>query len=190
MLPAGPFLILLFALLIFGGAWWAARVLARAGHGARRSSLAVFALFALVATICAQKIVTAQIEFDNYLVDVGSFATNDTVHVAATRTTTLVPLNSPVMVHTRYWGLTNATDWVERFPTGTSERLTIADLPADYYVPNASSNHVLVTVDYVPPSIVFTNLVLTVGGKLALGATNGVPVKVIVLPRTQLLEEL
>lgn len=106
-----------------------------------------------VATIIAQKLST--ITFDELLVDAGSYATNDVLHVAAEKApaAAFIDLDSaPLLVYRREMDSTNAADWVECLP-----RRTFGDLPADWNVPDATNYNYMIYVDYVPPSPVHTN---------------------------------
>lgn len=110
---------------------------------------------------------TGRFIFDTrYLADTGSYLTNDTCHVALTKTANVIPDDTEVLVYARPVSSTNATDWVQLLPLRT-----IAEHPADYYLANAISNDVMVTANYVPPSPVITNFLFTTACKICLGIT-------------------
>ena len=100
-----------------------------------------------------------------YVVDNGSYLTNDVCHIALTKTASIIPNNTEVWCYHRGIDQTNAEDWVQFTPV-----LTIADFPHDYYLENAISNDVSVTANYIPPSPVITNLLFTTSMKIAYGA--------------------
>ena len=92
-------------------------------------------------------------QFDTYLANDGSYATNDTVHVAFTQRAQGLDLStSPVLVYAREMGSTNAAEWAELLP-----RRMFPAFPADYTLANATNYNYAVYVDYVPPPTVHTN---------------------------------
>ena len=110
---------------------------------------------------------TGRFIFDaRYIADTGSYLTNDTCHVALTKTANVIPDDTEVLVYARPIVSTNASDWVQLLPLRT-----IAEHPADYYLANAISNDVMVTANYVPPSPVITNFLFTTACKICLGIT-------------------
>lgn len=110
---------------------------------------------------------TGRLIFDaRYIADTGSYLTNDTCHVALTKTANIIPDDTEVLVYARPVVSTNASDWVQLLPLRT-----IAEHPADYYLANAISNDVMVTANYVPPSPVITNFLFTTACKICLGIT-------------------
>lgn len=159
------------ALLILGGIFAA---LAFAGGiaaawrslGRRRGASAALAVFAVVATICAQKPCPSGpvITVDSLLRDVGCYATNDVFHVAVTNAPAYAGIDfsgCPVLVYARERGQTNAVDWAELTP-----RRTYGELPADYAIANATNHDYLIYLDYIPPSPVHTNGVFELHGFL------------------------
>ena len=99
------------------------------------------------------------ITFDTrYIMNTGSYLMNDVCHVELQRTSTIVPLDSNVLVYARQIGLTNSTDWVQLLPVRTIEAHMSPG--CDYALENATNYNVNVTVDYVPPSPVITNKLL------------------------------
>lgn len=119
---------------------------------------------------------TGRFIFDTrYIADTGSYLTNDTCHVALTKTANIIPDDTEVLVYARPVVLTNASDWVQLLPLRT-----IAEHPADYYLANAISNDVMVTANYVPPSPVITNFLFTTACKICLGITPTTSLPLIV----------
>lgn len=100
-----------------------------------------------------------------YVVNNGSYLTNDVCHIALMKTASLIPDSTEVLCYHRGIDQTNAEDWVQFTPV-----LTIADFPHDYYLENAISNDVSVTANYIPPSPIVTNLLFTTSMKVAFGA--------------------
>lgn len=99
-----------------------------------------------------------------YVVNSGSYLTNDVCHIALTKTASIIPDDTEVLCYYRGIDQTNSEDWVQFTPV-----LTIADFPHDYYLENAISNDVTVTANYVPPSPVVTNFLFSSGMKIAMG---------------------
>lgn len=115
-----------------------------------------------------------------YIVDNGSYLTNDVCHIALRKTVSLIPDNTSVLCFYRELNQTNAEDWVQFEPV-----LTIADFPHDYYLENATNYDVTVSTDYVPPSPEVTNLLFQTSAKICLGwiGTDTLP---LVVPGTHL----
>ena len=108
------------------------------------------------------------ITFDTrYIVNTGSYLTNDVCHIELQRSSTIVPLDSNVLVYARQIGMTNSTDWVQLFPVRTIEAHMSPG--CDYALANATNYNVNVTVDYVPPSPVITNKLLEVQALISKG---------------------
>ena len=86
-----------------------------------------------------------------YLVDAGSYVTNDMVHVAFT--SFLVPQDAPIFL--AYWpdGSTNETDMV----TAYSATLAEFPRPLDFYFENAISNRWYCYTTWTPGPAVQTN---------------------------------
>ena len=96
---------------------------------------------------------------DPYIMDDGSYMTNDVVHVAIAKRTPLLPDDTDILVFAREIGLTNAADWLRLDP-----HLTFADHPYDYALANATNYEVMVAASYVPPPSVHTNGVWSIAG--------------------------
>lgn len=108
---------------------------------------------------------TGMFFFDTrYIVDNGSYLTNDVCHVALTKTVSLIPDTTQVLCFYRELGQTNAEDWVQFVPV-----LSIADFPHDYYLENATNYDVTVSADYVPPTPEVTNLLFRTSAKICMG---------------------
>jgi len=121
----------------------------RAKRRLRRATLAMFAL-AVICTIYARKgSVTVS---DPYIVNDGSYLTNDVVHIAIAKRTPLLPNTTEILVYARQVDQTNATDWVRLEP-----HLTFADHPYDYALPNATNYDVIVAADFTPEPTIHTN---------------------------------
>ena len=98
--------------------------------------------------------------FDNtYIGDGGSYATNDTVHVALTRRIMELPIDDcDVIAYMRVRSSNSAADYV-MLPT-----YTFGEYPVDFTVANATNYNYWFYLDYVPPSPVHTNGVFELRG--------------------------
>lgn len=128
-------------------AFTALRYIARKAKG-REGSAAVFALFAIVATIYGG----GKFYFESGMRDNGSYATNDTVVVRWQKDGTLpIPNSSTVYIDYRLHSSTNAEDWVW---LGSA---TIGDSEATFALADATNYVYSIYYDYVPPTPVQTN---------------------------------
>lgn len=135
----------------------AAREARRKLAGRGRLVAGMLAAASVVAMIAAQKPGPSggRIIFDSLLVDSGSYATNDVLHIAAVAAPAYAGVDfsgSPLMVYYRPFDSTNATDWASLAP-----QRTFGDLPADWQIANATSYNYSVFLDYIPPAPVHTN---------------------------------
>ena len=89
---------------------------------------------------------------DPYIVNSGSYLTNDVAHISIAKRTPILPDDTEILVYARQVDLTNATDWVRLEP-----HLTFADHPHDYALANATNHDVMVAANYVPAPTVHTN---------------------------------
>ena len=89
---------------------------------------------------------------DPYIVDAGSYLTNDVAHVAIAKRTPLLPDTAEILVYAREVGSTNAADWARLEP-----HLAFAEHPHDYALPGATNYDVLVAADFTPEPTVHTN---------------------------------
>lgn len=96
---------------------------------------------------------------DPYVVNSGSYLTNDVVHVALAKRTALLPDDTEILVYARPTDSTNAVDWVRLEP-----HLTFAQHPYDYPLPNATNYNVMVAANFVPAPTVHTNGVWQIKG--------------------------
>ncbi len=155
----------------------------------RAAQGAAFAVAAVVAILYGgtkpPQPTTGRFYFDTYLTDAGSVLSNGTAHVAATKNSAIIPDTTPVRVYARELAQTNAEDWVELMP-----RRTLAELPADYALENATNHNVLVSLDWTPPTPVITNLLFQATPKIVLGyvATSNGLIRIVV-PRSALIKE-
>lgn len=139
-------LVLISSVVILAGMGKAAQ---RAKRRLRGASLGVLAL-AVACTIFARKgSVTVS---DPYVLNAGSYLTNDVVHIAIAKRTPLLPDTTEILVYARQVDQTNATDWVRLEP-----HLTFADHPYDYALSNATNYDVMVAANFTPEPTVHTN---------------------------------
>jgi len=96
---------------------------------------------------------------DPYIQDAGSYLTNDVVHVAIAKRTSMLPDSTEILVYARQLDSTNALDWARLTP-----HLTYADHPHDYNLPNATNYNVMVAASFVPGPTVHTNGVWSITG--------------------------
>lgn len=158
--------------------------LRRAWRRARRASRVAAVLFAAGLTLYAGAKHAGRFTFDSYLTDAGSYLTNDVAHVAARKTSPVIPDSTPVRVFARELAQTNAENWTELAP-----HRTYADLPDDWALPNATNHNVYVALDWHPAQPTETNYLFQTTPVAVLGgqdATNGVRA---VIPRSKLMEE-
>ena len=101
---------------------------------------------------------------DDYIADDGSYLTNDVVHVAVKKTSSLLPDGTEILVYARELSSTNAADWFRLQPY-----LTFGDHPFDYSLANATNYNVIVAANYALPPSVHTNGVLLIKGFLIPG---------------------
>lgn len=141
-------LILIASVVILAGLVKSAEA-AKRRLGVPRSVAAIVAL-AVACTLFARKgTVTVS---DPYIVNAGSYLTNDVAHVAIAKLTPLLPNDTDILVYARQVDSTNVTDWVRLSP-----HLTFADHPYDYSLPNATNYDVMVAADFTPAPTVHTN---------------------------------
>lgn len=114
-----------------------------------------------------------------YLVDRGSYVTNDYVHLDFERR--IVPDDAALVVERREVASTNDTDWAEFLRTTFAELPVPTDLPCE----NATNWNWIVYADWAPPPSVHTNGILEVrwgtsrkdAAHRAAGLAIGVPVQ-------------
>ena len=141
-------LILIASVVILAGLGKSAEA-AKRRLGGPRSVAAIVAL-AVACTLFARKgTVTVS---DPYIVNAGSYLTNDVAHVAIAKRTPLLPNDTEILVYARQVDSTNVTDWVRLSP-----HLTFADHPYDYALPNATNYDVMVAASFTPAPTVHTN---------------------------------
>ena len=154
-------LILIASVVILAGLGKSAEA-AKRRLGGPRSVAAIVAL-AVACTLFARKgTVTVS---DPYIVNAGSYLTNDVAHVAIAKRTPLLPDSTEILVYARRLDLTNSTDWVRLSP-----HLTFADHPHDYALPNATNYNVLVAASFTPGPTVHTNGVWAINGFIIPGS--------------------
>ena len=121
----------------------------RAKRRLRGAALAMLAL-AAACTIFARKGSVAV--SDPYIVNAGSYLTNDVAHVAIAKRTPLLPDSTEILVYARPTDSTNVEDWVRLEP-----HLTFADHPYDYSLANATNYDVMVAANFTPEPTIHTN---------------------------------
>ena len=141
------------ALLGAMGAWLLMRGVGEAAKRARRAMRDAFAAMCALAVCCAifgrKGSVTVS---DPYIVNAGSYLTNDVAHVAIAKRTPLLPDSTEILVYARPADSTNVEDWVRLEP-----RLTFADHPYDYSLANATNYDVMVAANFTPEPTIHTN---------------------------------
>jgi len=139
-------LILIASVVILAGMGKAAATAKRRLKG----GVAVTVIAALACLLYARKgKVTIS---DPYILDSGSYLTNDVAHISIAKRTPIFPDETEILVYARQVDLTNATDWVRLEP-----HLTFADHPYDYVLANAINHDVMVAASYTPAPTVHTN---------------------------------
>lgn len=121
----------------------------RAKRRLRGASLVMLVLAACCCIFGRKGSVTVS---DPYIVNAGSYLTNDVAHVAIAKRTPLLPDSTEILVYARPTDSTNATDWVRLEP-----HLTFADHPYDYSLANATNYDVVVAANFTPEPTIHTN---------------------------------
>ena len=126
----------------------------RAARAARRRlrgpAVVAMAAMAAACTLFARK--GSVSVSDPYIVNSGSYLTNDIAHVAIAKRTPLLPDDTEILVYARQVDSVDPSDWVRLSP-----HLTFADHPYDYTLANATNYDVLVAADFTPAPTVHTN---------------------------------
>lgn len=134
--------------------------------GGQRALKCVMSIMAVVFMLYAgTKVRVGTITFDkHYIVDSGSYLTNDVLHLEFTKTSNLIPDDTEVLVHVRDFTDTNSTEYVQMFPV-----IAITNSPYEYHLENATNFDVIVTANYIPPQPVITNNLFQTGMKVPYG---------------------
>ena len=139
-------LVLLSSVVILSG-------MGKAAMNAKRRLKGASAMFLLLAASCILFGRIGQVTVnDPYIVNAGSYLTNDVAHVSIAKRTALLPDSTEILVYARQVDLTNATDWVRLEP-----HLTFAQHPYDYALANATNYDVMVAANFTPEPTVHTN---------------------------------
>ena len=139
-------LVLLSSVVILSG-------MGKASMNAKRRLKGASAMFLLLAASCMLFGRKGQVTVnDPYIVNAGSYLTNDVAHVSIAKRTALLPDSTEILVYARQVDLTNATDWVRLEP-----HLTFAQHPYDYALANATNYDVMVAANFTPEPTVHTN---------------------------------
>lgn len=146
-------LVLIASVVILAG-------MGKAAMNAKRRLKGASAMFLLLAVSCLLFARKGQVTVnDPYIVNAGSYLTNDVAHVSIAKRTPLLPDSTEILVYARQVDLTNATDWVRLEP-----HLTFADHPYDYALVNATNYDVMVAANFTPEPTVHTNGVWQIKG--------------------------
>ena len=121
----------------------------RAKRRLRGASLVMLVLAAFCTIFGRKGSVTVS---DPYIVNAGSYLTNDVAHVAIAKRTPLLPDSTEILVYARPTDSTNVEDWVRLEP-----HLTFADHPYDYSLANATNYDVMVAANFTPEPTIHTN---------------------------------
>ena len=121
----------------------------RAKRRLRGASLVMLVLAACCCIFGRKGSVTVS---DPYIVNAGSYLTNDVAHVAIAKRTPLLPDSTEILVYARPTDSTNAADWVRLEP-----HLTFAHHPYDYALANATNYDVIVAANFTPEPTIHTN---------------------------------
>lgn len=100
---------------------------------------------------------------DPYIVNDGSYVTNDFVHIGIRARFDFVTPDMEILIWSRELQQTNAADWVQLVrPEEGPYRL--GEFPLDIPFANATNYNFMVAANYVPPPIVHTNGVWSIKG--------------------------
>ena len=100
---------------------------------------------------------------DPYIMDAGSYVTNDYVHVAISPRFDFVGPDTEIWIWSRELSQTNAEDWVKLVRAEEGE-YTLGEFPLDIPFPFATNYNFMVAAKYIPPPIVHTNGVWSIKG--------------------------
>ena len=129
----------------------------------RAKHCAVLAVLAFAAIIVGGT-KTGSVKVDDpYIVDAGSFVTNDYVHVAVAARFDFIGGDTEILIWSRELSQTNVEDWVQlvRIEEGPYR---LREFPLDIPLPFATNYNFLVASNYVPEPTVHTNGVWSIKG--------------------------
>lgn len=175
----------LFGLLVIGvgvflfGLWHALRMWRRTFRAGGAKALSAVAV-ALATMYGGSKIISTVTVDDPYIVNAGSYITNDVIHVSIAKKYDFLPDTMEILVFVRDVASTNVEDWTELLP-----RHTFADSPFEIWLANATNFNALVAADYVPEPTVHTNGVWQIKGFIVPGTTNATATGIMAFPNTK-----
>lgn len=157
--------LVMFGLLLLADYWRSKKI----KETLRELGIAKSAIIAMLVSAAIYVGGTKQgtIVIDDYLVNDGSYITNDYVHIAITRATDTIPTSTEILVYARELSSTNSSDWARLSP-----HLTFADHPYDYTLANATNYNILVIANFSPSPTVHTNGVWQARGFVISSRTN------------------
>lgn len=100
---------------------------------------------------------------DPYIMDNGSYVTNDLVHVDISARFSFVGGGTEILIYSRDLSQTNAEDWV-KLVRAEEGPYRLSEFPLDIPFPNATNYNFLVAANYIPESTVHTNGVWQIKG--------------------------
>ena len=152
------------ALLLVGAALWPFLSQAWDMMGQKRIRR-VFAIAVAMATLYGgAKHIIGKITYPRtdpetwYLMDNGSYVTNDTVHVAFARNP-ILPASANIFIEGLELSYTNESDWAEHAFLAYSNTLGNVASPFDMPYPDATNYNWIAYTDWVPPPTTHTNSV-------------------------------
>jgi len=101
---------------------------------------------------------------DPYIVDAGSYVTNDFVYVSIAKRFDIVPDDTEIMIYYRELAQTNVEDWVQYEKPSAPGYYVLSDFPDMIWMSYATNYNWIVAARYVPPPVVHTNGVWLIKG--------------------------
>lgn len=153
----------------------------------RKRKAAALALLACAAVIVGgtkAPVGTVSVGDDPYIVNAGSFVTNDFVHIAIAPRFEFVGSDTEIWIYSRELAQTNAEDWVKLVRAEQGE-YTLGEFPMDIPFPFATNYNFLVAAKYIPAPTVHTNGVWSIKGFVIPASGNPPSQRTYAFPNTK-----
>lgn len=149
----------------------------------RKRKAAALWLLACAAVIVGGTKSTVSVN-DPYIIDSGSYVTNDLVHVAISARFDFIGGGTEILIYSRELSQTNAEDWV-KLVRAEEGPYRLSEFPLDISFPNATNYNFLVAANYIPESTVHTNGVWQIKGFIVPGSSNETSTGKMAFPNTK-----
>lgn len=152
---------------------------------------AVALLAAVLATMYGgSKSIVGRVTVDDpYIVDAGSFVTNDYVRVAIAKRYDIIPDDTEIMIYYRELAQTNAGDWVQYEKPSAPGYYVLSDFPTQIWMLYATNYNWLVAANYVQPPVVHTNGVWQIKGFIIPAGDNPPSQATYAFPNTKTIRK-